>query len=111
MTSFWFVRLQLADRSFILPEGVFSAQLFNSYRTTRLTRGFGIQKAVKYEISQLFVVDLKGFEPSTSRMRTERSPKADILHPYLFKMFLKLQKSSKFAELFEQNCTVTLTHS
>ena len=32
------------------------------------------KKAVKYEISQLFVVDLKGFEPSTSRMRTERSP-------------------------------------
>ena len=29
---------------------------------------------MKYEISQLFVVDLKGFEPSTSRMRTERSP-------------------------------------
>ena len=27
------------------------------------------KKAVKYEISQLFVVDLKGFEPSTSRMR------------------------------------------
>ena len=32
------------------------------------------KKAVKYEISQLFMVDLKGFEPSTSRMRTERSP-------------------------------------
>ena len=31
------------------------------------------KKAVKYEISQLFLVDLKGFEPSTSRMRTERS--------------------------------------
>ena len=31
------------------------------------------KKAVKYGISQLFVVDLKGFEPSTSRMRTERS--------------------------------------
>lgn len=44
MTSFWFVSLQLADRIFILPEGVFSAQLFNSYRTTRLTRGFGRQK-------------------------------------------------------------------
>ncbi|MBU5457491.1 hypothetical protein, partial [Oscillibacter sp. MSJ-31] len=37
-------KLQLADRIFILPEGVFSPQLFNSYRTTRLTRGFGIQK-------------------------------------------------------------------
>ena len=32
----------------------------------------------------LFLVDLKGFEPSTSRMRTERSPKADILHPHAF---------------------------
>ena len=32
----------------------------------------------------LFLVDLKGFEPSTSRMRTERSPKADILHPHTF---------------------------
>ena len=32
----------------------------------------------------LEMVDLKGFEPSTSRMRTERSPKADILHPYAF---------------------------
>ena len=31
------------------------------------------KKAVKYGISQLFVVGLKGFEPSTSRMRTERS--------------------------------------
>ena len=30
------------------------------------------------------MVDLKGFEPSTSRMRTERSPKADILHPHAF---------------------------
>jgi hypothetical protein len=40
--------LQLADRIFILPEGVFSAQLFNSYRTTRLTRGFGIQKGDGY---------------------------------------------------------------
>ena len=29
-----------------------------------------------------FLVDPKGFEPSTSRMRTERSPKADILHPH-----------------------------
>ena len=43
-------KLQLADRIFILPEGVFSAQLFNSYRTTRLTRGFGIQKASKTEV-------------------------------------------------------------
>ena len=31
------------------------------------------KKAAKYEISQLFLVDLKGFEPSISRMRTERS--------------------------------------
>lgn len=54
MTSFWFVRLQLADRIFILPEGVFSAQLFNSYRTTRLTRGFGIQAATcqKWQVAQ-----------------------------------------------------------
>ena len=39
---------------------------------------------MKCKISQLFMVDLKGFEPSTSRMRTERSPKADILHPHAF---------------------------
>ena len=31
-----------------------------------------LRKAVKYVISQLFVVDLKGFEPSTSRMRTNQ---------------------------------------
>ena len=41
--------LSLADRSSILPQGVFYAffpgQLYNSYRTTRLTCGFGIQKA------------------------------------------------------------------
>ena len=28
---------------------------------------------MKFNISRLFVVDSKGFEPSTSRMRTERS--------------------------------------
>ena len=33
------------------------------------------KKAVKFQISRLFVVDSKGFEPSTSRMRTERSRK------------------------------------
>ena len=32
------------------------------------------QKAVKHKISQLFMVDLMGVEPTTSRMRTERSP-------------------------------------
>ena len=38
-------KLQLADRNrYLNQEGVFSPQLFNSYRTTRLTRGFGIQK-------------------------------------------------------------------
>ena len=32
------------------------------------------QKAVKHKISQLFMVDLMGVEPTTSRTLTERSP-------------------------------------
>ena len=43
-----------------------------SYRPTIFAKK--LQKAVKFIISRLFVVDLIGIEPTTLRMRTVRSP-------------------------------------
>ena len=34
--------------------------------------------------SRVVLVDLMGFEPTTSRMRTERAPKCDIARAHIF---------------------------
>ena len=49
--------------------GHFGKQLRNAWATGPQLPQKSCKKAVKFNISRLFVVDSKGFEPSTSRMR------------------------------------------
>ena len=55
---------------------------------------YGYQKEEHRKAVLFFLVDLKGFEPTTLRMRTVRSPKCDIararifVHSNLFKIGL-----------------------
>ena len=56
-----------------------------SYRPTIFAKK--LQKAVKFIISRLFVVDLIGIEPTTLRMRTVRSPSWAI-GPYLVVLYI-----------------------
>ena len=53
---------------------ILGKQLRNAWATGPQLSWKSCKKAVKCWISRLFMVDSKGFEPSTSRMRTERSP-------------------------------------
>jgi hypothetical protein len=45
-----------------------------------------VKRKITAELAVIFLemVDLIGIEPTTLRMRTVRSPKADILHPNAF---------------------------
>ncbi len=61
-----------------------------------------IKKAKSHDLA-FFLVDPKGFEPSTSRMRTERSPEADILHPYNEETFEKHTIFIKYQNNFVPN--------
>ena len=55
------------------------------------------------------MVDLKGFEPSTSRMRTERSPKPDISHPNSAKLLYNSLKYYDLCNFSEQIKELILT--
>ena len=58
----------------------------------------------------LEMVDPKGFEPSTSRMRTERSPKADILQPRaLYKLKIRVVLLN-FRHFHVKNITFSIQH-
>ena len=60
------------------------------------------KSAMKSLISRHFLVDPKGLEPSTSRMRTERSPRLSYkpIHDYFFVLFLNMLRYHQYKQLF-----------
>ena len=88
----------------------FAKQIFHREAISLVPQERISLKKAKSNDLAFFLVDLKGFEPSTSRMRTERSPKADILHPCAFDSLNFYTISLKLWLVYQKNVIVEKRH-